>query len=196
MSGQSVPPSFVIITSQPPPLKIPDSFTEATLAAELAQRLAGTSADHGAVLTTRRVTGQVIWVDAGSEVLVHLDSTAAHLADGLLLVSVDFECDQTGRTPLVAAFGMNHGADAAGLFCTTDELPRGNGILASRWGRIFQDALWAALTGLISDHANERKLFPLALISSKGTLQLRSGAPLNAQQLVSASKISPAGNKQ
>lgn len=172
--------------SQPPPLKIPDSFTEAALASELSQRLAGSPAAGSAALTTRQIPGQVIWVDAGSEVLVHLNSTQTHIGDGLLLVSVDFECDQTGRTPLVAAFAMNRDLDAAGLFSATDELPRGNGLLAARWGRIYQDAVWAALTGLVSDHAAERKLSALALICTKGTLTLRSGAPLNASQLASA----------
>ncbi len=192
--GQAVPP-FATTTSQAPPLKIPDSFTEATLANELSQRLGGRSADSGPLLVSRHIPGQVIWVDAGSDVMVHLDSVKTHIADGLLLVSVDFECDQTGRTPLIAAFGMNHGADAAGLFMTTDEYPRGNGLLAARWGRIYQNALWAALTGLVSDHASERKLFPLALTCSNATLQLRSGAPLNAQQLASASRPTTPGIK-
>ena len=186
MSGPTVSPSATAV-SQPPPLKIPDSYTEATLATELGQRLAGRSADTAPTLASRHIAGQVIWVDAGNEVVVHLDSLKTHIADGLLLVSVDFECDQTGRTPLIVAFGMNHGADAAGLFMTTDAYPRGNGLLASRWGAIYQNAVWAALTGLISDHASERKLFPLALICSNATLQLRSGAPLNAQQLATAS---------
>jgi|SRR5579872_27983 len=184
MSGQSVPPT-TIAGSQPPPLKIPDAFTEATLATELGQRLSGPPAAGGATLTRQRAAGQVIWVDAGSEVMVHLASVQTHIADGLLLVAVDFECDQTGRTTMVASFAMNSGSDAAGLFSATDELPRGNGLLAARWGRIYQDAVWAALTGLISDHAAERKLFPLGLICAKGMLTLRSGTPLIASQLAS-----------
>lgn len=193
MSGITVPP-FATTVSQPPPLKIPDSFTEAMLATELGQRLAGRSAETGPVLSTRHIPGQVIWVDAGSEVMVYLNSTKTHIGDGLLLVSVDFECDQTGRTPLIAAFGMNRGSDAAGLFCTTDELPRGNGLLAARWGRIYQDAVWAALTSLISDHAAERKLFPRALICANSTLTLRSGTPLNASQLISPNSPGITGN--
>jgi hypothetical protein len=192
MSGQSVSP-FATAVTPPPPLKIPDVFTEATLATELGQRLTGRSADTGAAVTSRHIAGQVIWLDAGSEVMVHLDSTKTHIGDGQLLVSVDFECDQTGRTPLIAAFGMNRGSDAAGLFCTTDALPRGNGLLAARWGRIYQDALWAALTSLIADHAAERKLFPLALICANSTLRLASGPPLNARQLAVASPNLPPG---
>ena len=178
------PPVLVNATtgSQPPPLQIPDSFTDVALAAELGQRLTGRSADTGSVLSTRKIPGQVIWVDSGSEVMVYLTSIRTSIADGLLLVSTDFECDQTGRTPLIAAFAMNKGIDAAGLFATTDELPRGNGILAARWGAIYQNAVWAALTSLIADHAAERKLFPLALICSGNVLRLRSGPPIIASQ--------------
>jgi hypothetical protein len=185
-------PASGLAAVQPPPLQIPDSFTEATLATELAHRLVGRAASQTPVLSTARFPSKVIWEDAGSEVLVHLDSVQTKLADGLLLVSADFECDQTGRTPLVAVFALTNGADAAGLFATTDELPRGNGLLAARWGIIFQDAVWAALTSLISDHAAERKLFPLALISTGGQLNLRSGPPITATQFISTSGPGPA----
>jgi hypothetical protein len=178
--------------SEPPPLQIPESFTEATLAPELAHRLVGRVASPTPAFTPSRFPPKAIWVDTGSEVLLHLDSVQAKLADGLLLVSVDFECDQTGRTPLVASFALTTGADAAGLFATTDELPRGNGLLASRWGKIFQDTVWAALTSLISDHAAERKLFPLGLIASGSQLNLHSGPPLTASQFISPGGTGPA----
>jgi hypothetical protein len=85
----------------------------------------------------------VIWVDRGDEVLVHLDSVRVKIADRLLLMSVDLETDQTGRTPLIAAFALGDDKDPAGLVAVTDDLPRGNGVLASRWGKILQEALWA-----------------------------------------------------
>jgi hypothetical protein len=190
MSVESGPPVRVVTTATvapppppaPPPLLIPDTFTDAALAAELAQRLAGRAADTGSVLSTRKIPGQVIWVDAGSEVMVYLSSIKISIGDGLLLVSTDFECDQTGRTPLIAAFSMNKGVDSAGLFATTDEFPRGNGLLAARWGTIYQNAVWAALTSLVADHAAERKLYPLALICTANVLRLRSGPPLDVSQ--------------
>ncbi|HXA51896.1 MAG TPA: hypothetical protein VNV86_16385 [Candidatus Acidoferrum sp.] len=185
MSAENGPPlvrANATTVPQPPPLQIPDSFTDVALAAELAQRLAGRAADTGPVLSTRKIPGQVIWVDAGSEIMVYLNSTKTSIADGLLLVSTDFECDQTGRTPLIAAFAMNKGVDSAGLFATTDEFPRGNGILAARWGAIYQNAVWAALTSLVADHAAERKLFPLALVCTANVLHLRSGPRLDASQ--------------
>jgi len=196
MSGGNLPrivSALAATVSQQPPLQIPDSFTDVALAAELGKRLAGRPADSGPALSTRNIPGQVIWIDAGSEVLVHLDSLKTSIADGLLLVSTDLECDQTGRTPLIAAFAMNKGADAAGLFAATDELPRGNGLLAARWGVIYQQAVWASLTSLISDHATERKLSPLALICSSGQLHLRSGPALNAPQLANPTGAGPIG---
>jgi len=49
----------------------------------------------------------VIWVDGGDEVLVHLESVQAKMLDGgVLLVSVDLETDQTGRTPLIVRLAL------------------------------------------------------------------------------------------
>ena len=39
---------------------------------------------------------QVIWYDHDSEVLVHLDRTVVKLGDGLVLVALTLETDQTG----------------------------------------------------------------------------------------------------
>jgi len=78
------------------------------------------------------VPGKVIWMDGGDEVVVHLDSTQVHLLDRALLVSVDMETDQTGRTPRVVALALGNAGDPAGRVATTGELPRGNGLLAAR----------------------------------------------------------------
>src|SRR5262249_20592647 len=102
MSVENGPPLVRAVAPtvpQAPPLQVPDSFTDVALAAELGQRLAGRAAGAGPVLSTRTLPGQVIWVDAGSEVMVYLNSIKISISDGLLLVSTDFECDQTGRTP-------------------------------------------------------------------------------------------------
>ena len=176
------PSAAISISSGPPPLQIPDLFTSALLNAALRSRLAGRPATPGSTLPGAADLTQVVWVDAGSEVLVHLDSIQTSISAGMLLISVDFECDQIGRAALVAVFAMNSGTDAAGLFAATDELPRGNGLLAARWGKIFQNAIWAALTGLVSDHAAERKLAPLGLVATANGLTLHSGPALDVRQ--------------
>ncbi len=118
------------------------------------------------------------WVDQGDEVLVHLDSTTTQIVGQNILVSIDLETDQTGRTPLVVAFAVGTNA-TGGLIAATDEFPRGSGVLTGRWGHAVQTAAWSALLTIASDHATERGLAPHALAVNAGQLQLIAGPPLS-----------------
>jgi hypothetical protein len=165
-----------------PPYKIPDQLGEADLTAQISVRLVGTTANGVPIVTPAGTPppNKVIWVDHGSEVLVHLDSTAVRILDRMVLVSVDLETDQTGRTPLVCSFAVSGAGELGGLVATTDELPRGLGTLASAWGQQLQTAVWSTLMGLVNDHASERSLTPRALSASAGTLSLQAGAALTS----------------
>jgi hypothetical protein len=163
--------------------RYPERFNEPALAKEIGVRLVGTPA-NGARLPPDELQApdKVIWVDNGDEALVHLNSMEARILDRLLLVSVELETDQTGRTPLVVAFALGGADDPAGLVAVTDELPHGNPILAARWGRALQAAVWASLLGLAGDHATEQNLTPLGISAVKGSLRLHAGDPLQASQ--------------
>ncbi len=165
----------------PPPYTIPDQLGETDLTTQISVRLIGTTANGVPLATAPTGTPpatKVIWVDHGNEVLVHLDSTAVRILDRMVLVSVDLETDQTGRTPLVCSFAVSGAGELGGLVATTDELPRGSGALASSWGQQLQSAIWSSLMGLVNDHASERSLTPRALSASAGTLSLQAGAAL------------------
>jgi hypothetical protein len=161
----------------PPPV-VPDTFDESTLPAALAVRLAGTTANGAALAASPG--NQVIWVDAGDEVLVHLDSIQTKVLDRMVLISVDLETDQTGRTPLIVNFALGNAQDPAGLVAVTDEYPRGNGSLAARWGETVQAALWSTLLGLAQDHATERGKAPSGISAATGVLTLHAGNPISA----------------
>jgi hypothetical protein len=158
-----------------PPTKIPDTVDGPGIAVLLTVRLAGTPADGSAPAGTP--PGKVVWVDGGDSVLVHLDSTSTQIVGQSVLVSIDLESDQTGRTPLVVAFALP-ADETAGLVVATDEYPRGNGLLASRWGAAVQAAAWSAMLSLASDHAAERELAPRGLAIVGGRLHLLAGQPL------------------
>lgn len=159
---------------QPPPFKIPDTLDETGLGSMLKVRLAGSPADGSQ--STPSQPQQVVWIDGGDEVLVHIDSIRTKIADGMLLVSIDFESDQTKRTPLVISLALGNTDDPAGLVAATDNLPRGNGLLASRWGRAAQDAVWASLLELAFDHATERGLSPATIAAAAGNLHFKAAA--------------------
>jgi hypothetical protein len=154
---------------------------ETDLTAQISVRLMGTTANGvplSAVPAGTPPLTKVIWVNHGNEVLVHLDSTVVRILDRTVLVSVDLETDQTGRTPLVCSFAVSSAGELGGLVATTDELPRGLGSLASAWGQQLQSAVWSSLMGLANDHAAERSLSPRALSAAAGTLSLHAGAAL------------------
>jgi hypothetical protein len=156
---------------------IPDLISGSDLATYLRVRLAGTPADGSTAPAGSTPPTAVIWVDAGDEILVHLSSIATQIVDTNVLVSIDCETDQTGRTPLVVVFAL--GANASGaLVAATDEFPRGNGLLAARWGIPVQQAAWNAMLALAADHATERGTSPLGLTIQSGKLRLQAGPSL------------------
>ncbi|UWZ84404.1 hypothetical protein [Occallatibacter riparius] len=176
-SRQTIPPPLP--DPCPPVYRIPDQLAEADVTAQIAVRLVGTSANGVPVAsTTGAPPKKVIWVDHGNEVLVHLDSASVQILDRTVLVSVDLETDQTGRTPLVCAFAVGGPGELGGLIAATDDLPRGLGALASCWGRQLQSAVWSSLMSLASDHASERNLTPRGLAASAGKLHLAAGEAL------------------
>jgi hypothetical protein len=118
-----------------------------------------------------------VWVDGHDELLVHLDSIATQIVGGSVLVSIDLETDQTGRRPLVVVFAIDT-PNTAGLIAATDQLPRGNGALASRWGAAVREAMWSALLSLANDHASQHGGAPRGWSVAGGHLLLHAGPPL------------------
>jgi hypothetical protein len=89
--------------------------------------------------------GSVIWEDADSEVIVILDEIRLALRPGLILIDLPMMTDQTGRASLVIPLSIGTDAPTATLTALTESQPRGEASLASRWGRLAQDALWDAV---------------------------------------------------
>jgi hypothetical protein len=156
---------------------IPDQLKPNELSPLLQSRLAGTPASGIGSGATGPEPTTVVWVDRGDEVAVHLDGVKTEIAGDCVLVSIDLETDQTGRTPLVVAFALGS-SGAAGLVVATDEYPRGNAVLAARWGPAVQAAAWSALLSVAADHATERGLAPQGLAVADGQLKLLAAAPL------------------
>jgi hypothetical protein len=162
-----------------PPPKIPDQFDAPALSSALVVRLTGTPA-NGSILAGP-VGNKVVWVDAGDEVLVHLDSIQVKIQDRMVLISIDLESDQSGRTPLIVSFALGNENDPAGLVAVTDEYPRGDGSLAARWGEAVQAALWSTLLGIAQEHAVERGKAPVGISAALGTMTLHAGDPIGAR---------------
>lgn len=161
------------------PFAISNPVNEVQLAAELAARMVGSSADGSQLVNVSLAT--IVWVEHGDEVVVHLDSVQVRLIPGSLLVSVDLETDQTSRATLVAVFALGTAGDPAGLTAVTDALPKGLGTLSARWGKTLQAAIWASLVGFAQDAAAQQGGAPIGLAVSQGSLEVIAGTPISAQ---------------
>lgn len=156
-----------------PQRRFPDRFPAARLRSEFRARLAGTAADGRAL--DGPAAGPFVWVDAGDEVVVYPESLQVRVAGDVLLVSVGLETDQTGRSDVITAFALARDPDGGGLIATTNEVSHGDPLLVGRWGRVLQDAVWAALLGLARDHSAERGASPAAILLREGQLELLAG---------------------
>lgn len=164
--------------------RVPDSLDESGLAARLRAALVGHSA------TSTGDEAAVLWEDRGDQVLVHVASLQVRMVQQVLVVAVDMETDQTGRAPLILRFLFGATTDAAGLVPATEDLPHGNPILAARWGRIFQDVIWAGVLGTARDHAAERDSVPKFIHVLDGHITLQSSAPVAlARQAIRAHEL-------
>ena len=96
----------------------------------------------------------------------------------IILVSADLETDQTGVGSLIVTFALGSAQDKTGLFAMSEELVRGHPVLASRWGAIFRETVWAALLAAARTHAVERGKVPTALHPMKGKLNFAAAVPI------------------
>ena len=92
----------------------------------------------------------VIWQEDGSEVLVHVNTLAAVFHNGLASFTVDMECDQSGRAPIVVRFHLGRKNDLRNLMATREDGPIGHPIIVGRWARPLQDAIWFGMLDLVS----------------------------------------------
>lgn len=88
---------------------------------------------------------RVIWRDGDSEVLVHLDQTRTKTLDGLVLVGVTLECDETGVQEITVPFAVGSESMTAGMLGITEAEPRGHPLLVQRWGEAIVATAWKAL---------------------------------------------------
>jgi hypothetical protein len=122
---------------------------------------------------------EVVWYDADSEVLVHLDRTRVVVQPGLVLVAMTLESTQTGSGELLVPFAVGAPGTPAGMVAVTEPRPRGPAALADRWGDAVTAAAYRALldvshavsllTGV--DEAGAR-LIPGALLVDSATVQV------------------------
>lgn len=89
--------------------------------------------------------GTVLWDDGASQLLVHAAEVRTVLDDGLVLVRVPVECDQTKRALVQVAFAVGDAKRPAGLLATTETRPRGPAEVIDVWGDALIAFAWHAV---------------------------------------------------
>lgn len=132
-------------------------------------------ADKLATALRRELAGgadTLLWQQLGDRVLVHLDTLAVQTSSHGLLVSIELQTDQSGRSPLTIEFALAGPDDPADLTGVTQHLPAGDPALAARWGQPLQEALFEALLRVLDRTAEAAGRVPIGLRASTAGLEL------------------------
>jgi hypothetical protein len=87
----------------------------------------------------------VLWRDADSELLVFPGETRVRFAKGFVFVELTVATDQTGRDTIVFPFRVGSSPNEAVATAVTETVPRGNPIIAARWGATATRIVWHAV---------------------------------------------------
>lgn len=88
---------------------------------------------------------EVAWFDYDGEVTVNLAATTVTLLDGLVLVALTLQSDQTGTGQVIVPLSVGTQASPTGMLIGTENRPRGLLALVDRWGEAATAAAWSAL---------------------------------------------------
>jgi hypothetical protein len=132
----------------------------------------------------------VLLVDGDSELIVDPAHSRVLTADGLILVVLGVDCDQTGPTEVTIPFGVGTEEANAGMIATTEQRPRGPEIVVGRWGEALIALAWEALISVLAGltrHAGTdldvAPLIPTGVTAAKGSIAVLPQARHEADRL-------------
>lgn len=135
-------------------------------------------------VTDKRRRNQVIWEQAGSELLVHLGRTRVQVVEGLIIVGLTVESNESGQVEVTIPFAVGRPDRLAGMVVTTEPKPRGPTIIIDRWGESLIAAAWQAVLdviGTLSARAGVDEegspLLPGAIVADDNLLRVVAQAP-------------------
>jgi hypothetical protein len=124
---------------------------------------------------------EVIWSDGGSQIRLHVGKLQVRTAGAALLIAVDTESAEFGVAPLIVRFVFGTDKGPASLIAATDDRAFGHPQVAARWGDLFRDVIWAALTRLIEVRSGGQA--PAGLQFGPDGLQLSVQTPFSTVDL-------------
>ena len=119
----------------------------------------------------------MLLTDGDSERPVDLARSRALIDEGLVLVVLGVDCDQTGPAEVVVPFAVGSEGATAGMIMTTEPVPRGPAVVTGRWGEALVAMAWEALVAVtagLSRHVgtdlDAAPLIPGALVATSGSI--------------------------
>jgi hypothetical protein len=119
----------------------------------------------------------VLLADGESELLVDPARSRALVREGMVLVVLGVECDQTGPTEVTVSFAVGSDGATAGMVMATEQMPRGPAVVVGRWGEALVAMAWEALVAVtagLSRHVgtdlDAAPLIPGALLAAPGSI--------------------------
>jgi hypothetical protein len=118
--------------------------------------------------------GPVLLIDGESELLVDPARTRVLTGEGVLLVVLHVECDQTGAVEVTVPFAAGTEDATAGMILVAEQAPRGHPAVTGRWGQALVAMAWEALLSVaagLTRHAgtdlDAAPLIPGGLLAAK-----------------------------
>lgn len=135
-------------------------------------------------VSDKRRRNQVIWEQAGSELLVHLGRTRVQVVEGLIIVGMTVESNESGMVEVTIPFAVGRSDRLAGMVVTTEPKPRGPTMVIDRWGESLIAFAWQAVldvVGTLSARAGVDEegspLLPGAIVADDNLLRMVAQAP-------------------
>jgi hypothetical protein len=99
---------------------------------------------------------EVVWYDHDGEVLFIIGQTVVNLMDGLVLVALTLQTDQTGPGQVTVPLGVGTASQPVGMTVATELRPRSpTPLLVDRWGDAATAAAWGALLDVAKTMAEQ-----------------------------------------
>lgn len=134
--------------------------------------------------------GPVLLVDGESELLVDPDRARVLTGEGVVVVVLRVECDQTGAVEVTVPFAAGTQDATAGMILATEQAPRGHPAVTGRWGQALVAVAWeallsvtAGLTRHVGTDLDAAPLIPGALLAARDGITVLPQARHEADRL-------------
>lgn len=129
----------------------------------------------------------VVWRDAESELLVYPARTHVKFAPGFVFVELAVSADQTGDAQLLFAYKIGATPNEASLTAVSENRPRGDATLATRWAEPATRLVWFAMLRcgevLLARRRSKTPLVVSGVYTLGKVLSFITTAPVSAEEL-------------